>query len=147
MDQESKINVLGIYLGFMLILLGLLPLYVYVVGFGDELIRYIIYTGCSGGLGGTIYSIRGFYQAIIQNKFSLDFTWWYLFRPLISFVTGSFVYFFIIGGLLVISSSNNNSSESIMFYCSLSFLAGFSFSRFTDKLEEIATAIFSKKDK
>ena len=65
---------------------------------------------------------------------------------LISVIMGIFTYFFILGGLLVVSAGSPGESANLMLYGSIAFLAGFSFSRFTDKLEEIATALFSKKN-
>jgi len=146
MNDESKTNMIGLYLVFMLVIYGLIPLYMYFSNFYDHFITTIVYIGCSGGLGGTIYSIRGYYTNISSGTFTLNWGWWYLFRPLISVIMGIFTYFFILGGLLVVSAGSSGESGNLMLYCSIAFLAGFSFSRFTDKLEEIATALFSKKN-
>ena len=114
--------------------------------FESSLIKSLIYIGSSGGIGGTIYCIRGFYQNLGENIFNFNWTWWYIFRPLISVVIGVFIYFFIIGGLLSLGSvSEVNYSKSVMFYCAISFLAGFSFTQFADKLEELSSTLFSKK--
>jgi len=146
MNDESKTNMIGLYLVFMLFIYGLIPLYMYFSNFYDNFITSIVYIGCSGGLGGTIYSIRGYYQNLASGTFALNWGWWYLFRPLISVVMGIFTYFFILGGLLVVSTGSAGESGNLMLYGSIAFLAGFSFSRFADKLEEIATAVFSKKN-
>lgn len=146
MQTGLKINLIGIYLICFLLILVIFSMYTYFMKIGDPLIRALIYVGSSGGIGGTIYCIRGFYQAKASDEFDLKWTWWYFFRPFISIVVGVFVYFFIIGGLISIGSvSNVNYSKSVMFYCAISFLAGFSFTQFTDKLEELASTLFSKK--
>lgn len=146
MKTNTKINLLGIYLLFSLFVLIIVPLITYFWDIDNTLIKSLIYIGSSGGIGGTIYCIRGFYKNIVENNFKFKWTWWYIFRPLISTIIGIFVYFLIVGGLLSLGSvSEVNFSKSIMFYCAISFLAGFSFTQFTDKLEEIAATIFSKK--
>lgn len=146
MQSNTKINLIGIYLTFFLLILIATPLIVYFSNFKDPLIKSLIYIGSSGGLGGTIYCIRGFYQNLGENNFKFNWTWWYIFRPLISVVIGVVVYFIIVGGLLSLGSvSEVNYSKSVMFYCAVSFLAGFSFTQFADKLEDLSSTLFSKK--
>ncbi len=146
MKDNIKINLLGIYLLSFLLVLIIMPIIVYFSNFESSLIKSLIYIGSSGGIGGTIYCIRGFYQNLGENIFNFNWTWWYIFRPLISVVIGVFIYFFIIGGLLSLGSvSEVNYSKSVMFYCAISFLAGFSFTQFADKLEELSSTLFSKK--
>lgn len=100
----------------------------------------------SGGIGGTIYTIRGFYQNLGKGIFDLRWTWWYIYRPIVSLVIGVFVYFLIVGGLLSIGGvSEVNYSKGLMFYAAIAFLAGFSFTQFTNKLEELTSTIFSGK--
>ncbi|MFW6129474.1 MAG: hypothetical protein ACOC6P_04435 [Candidatus Aminicenantaceae bacterium] len=124
----------------------LVPIVVYFTHIKDPLIRSLIYIGCLGGIGGTIYCIRGFYQNLGQGNFNFAWTWWYLFRPFISVIVGIFVYFLIVGGLLSIGSANEiNYEKGVMLYCAIAFLAGFSFTQFADKLEELASTLFSKK--
>ena len=146
MQFSTKINLIGIYLLFFLLSLIIIPLITYFSDLEDSLIKSLIYIGSSGGIGGTIYSIRGFYQNLGKNNFELNWTWWYIFRPFISIVIGVFVYFLIVGGLLSLGSiSDVNYSKSVMFYCGISFLAGFSFTQFADKLEEVSSTLFAKK--
>ena len=116
--------------------------------YNDSLIRSLIYIGSAGGLGGTVYCIRGFYQNAGTGSFSFNWVPWYIFRPFISIVTGIIIYFLLIGGLLTIGSvSKTNTSSSIMFYCSISYLAGFSFTQFYDKIDELTSTLFSSKGK
>ena len=145
--KNIKINLVGVYLLTFLAILIAIPTYTYFSTVTDPLIRSLIYIGSSGGIGGTIYCIRGFYQNVGGNKFDLIWTWWYLFRPFISIVLGVFVYFFIVGGLLSLGSvSEVNYSKSVMFYCAVSFLAWFSFTQFANKLEELASTLFATKE-
>lgn len=147
MKQEIKIHLIGIYLLFFLIILITIPLITYFSSFGDTLIRSLIYIGASGGLGGTVYCIRGFYQNVGENNFKLKWGWWYIFRPFISIVIGIMVYFLIVGGLLSLGSiSEVNYSKSVIFYSGIAFLAGFSFTQFANKLEELANILFTKKE-
>lgn len=146
MQPNIKINLLGVYLLSFLFVLIIISIMTYFSNNEDTLIRSLIYIGSSGGMGGTIYCIRGFYQNLGEGNFNFNWTWWYLFRPLVSVVIGVFVYFFIVGGLLSLGSvSEINYSKSVMFYCAISFLAGFSFTQFANKLEELSSTLFSKK--
>jgi len=146
MRDSVKINLLGIFLFVTLLILIIIPVLTYFSNIKDPVIRVLIYIGSSGGIGGTIYCIRGFYQNLGEGTFKFNWTWWYLFRPLISVIVGIFVYFLIVGGLLSIGSAPEvNYSKGVMFYCAIAFLAGFSFTQFADKLEELAATLFSKK--
>jgi len=138
---------IGIYLLLMLVVLCGLPVIVYFSKIESEVMRTLFYVGASGGIGGTLYSIRGFYQNLGGETFKSNWIWWYIFRPLISITVGVFAYFLIVGGLLSISNNAEVTfSKGIMFYCALAFLAGFSFTRFAGKLDSISDTIFKKKD-
>ena len=143
-----KINLLGTYLSLILLFFILIGILTYTYKFSNKLIFSLIIIACSGGIGGTIYSIRGFYKNLGEGTFSFDnWVWWYIFRPIVSAVIGIFVYFLIIGGLLIIGNLTEvNYSKGLIFYSALAFLAGFSFTQFANKLEEIASTIFTKKE-
>lgn len=139
--------IIGVYLLFALIILCIVPVIIFYSTLEDALIKTVFYVGASGGIGGVIYSIRGFYQNIGAASFKPSWAWWYIFRPVISVVAGVFVYFLIVGGLMSISNSPDVTySKGVMFYCALAFLAGYSFTRFMEKVESISENIFSKKD-
>ena len=144
----NPVNIIGLYLLFAVFILVGLPIWVYVSDpFEKELLNILVYIACSGGIGGTIYCIRGFYQNLGGNNFETNWTWWYIFRPIISAIIGIFAYFMIIGGLMSISNSPDvNYSKSVMFYCAVSFLAGFSFDKFVEKIDLISDTLFSKKN-
>ena len=144
--MNLKINIFGIYLLLLLTLFVLMGITTYVYNPYDELISSLIIISLSGGIGGIIYSIRGFYQSLGEGVFDFKWTWWYIFRPVISSVIGVFVYFLIVGGLLSMGDvSEVNYSKGLMFYSAIAFLAGFSFTQFANKLEELASTIFAKK--
>ncbi len=145
--NRAKINLLGVYLLSILGLFIFLGVKFYLNQPEDKLILSLIIIACSGGIGGTLYAIRGFYQSLAKGIFNFDnWAWWYIFRPLMSAVIGVFVSFLIIGGILVIGSGGLNYSRGLMFYSAIAFLAGFSFTQFANKLEEIASTIFAKKE-
>ena len=146
MQASTKINLIGIYLLSFLFVLITITILTYFSRIESVLIKSLIYISSSGGLGGIIYCIRGFYQSLASKQFDFGWTWWYIFRPFISIVIGVFVYFLIVGGLLSLGSiSAVDYSRSVMFYCAISFLAGFSFTQFANKLEELASTVFVKK--
>lgn len=144
----KQINLIGIYLLISLLVLTGIPVWIYLTNSVEKkLLEILVYMACSGGIGGTIYCIRGFYQNLGGNNFQPNWTWWYIFRPVISSIIGVFSYFMIIGGLMSISNSPDiNYSKSVMFYCAVSFLAGFSFTKFADKIEQLSDTIFTKKE-
>lgn len=146
--NKIKINVLGIFLLLILILFILIGINFYLNQPENKLIFSLIIIACSGGIGGTLYSIRGFYQNIGEGNFNFNsWVWWYIFRPIMSAVIGVFVYFLIVGGLLSVGNvSEINYSKGLMFYSAVAFLAGFSFTQFANKLEELASTIFTKKE-
>ncbi len=147
-NSKLKINLLGIYLIIILLIFILIGVLAYISKLENKFIFSLIIIACSGGIGGTLYSIRGFYQNLGEGNFNFNnWVWWYLFRPVMSAVIGVFVYFLIIGGLLSIGNiSEFNYSKGLIFYSALAFLAGFSFTQFANKLEEIASTIFAKKE-
>lgn len=147
-EKEAKITFIGRYLLASLLVLMAAPIVAYYIDFWNEFIRTMIYLGSSGGIGGTVYCIRGFYYWRREGKFDVSFDWWYYFRPFISVVAGVYVYFFIVGGFLVTGlAADADYSRGVMFYCAVSFLAGFSFNEFIEKLTDISETIFSKKKK
>lgn len=138
----------GIYLLLSLIVLCAVPVIVYFMKMENNIVRTLVYVGASGGIGGAMYSMRGFYHNLGRGTFKGNWVWWYVFRPIISVVVGVFLYFLVVGGMLSISATSEVSfGKGVMFYCALAFLAGFSFNRFADKLDALSDTIFSKKDK
>lgn len=137
----------GIYLLIAILLFCLVPVFIFYSYIDNDLVRTLFYVGASGGIGGTVYSIRGFYQNTGGETFKPNWVWWYIFRPIISVVSGVFVYFLIVGGLMSISNNTDVTfSKGVMFYCAIAFLAGFSFTRFMGKVESISENVFSESE-
>ena len=90
--------------------------------------------------------VRGFYQNLGGGTFDSKWIWWYIFRPPISVIAGVFVYFLIVGGLLSVGTvSEINYSKSVMLYCAIAFVAGFTFTKFVEKIEQITSKLFEVK--
>lgn len=138
---------IGIYLLLFLLFLCVIPVVIFYSSIQEEIIKILFYVGASGGIGGSLNSIRGFYQHLGGQTFKSNWTWWYIFRPIISVIVGIFAYFLIVGGLLGLSNKSDAIfGKGIMFYCAISFLAGFSFSQFADKLNKLSERLFAKKN-
>ena len=71
MKQLKFEDKIGLYLLFFLIMLILIPILFYFSNFEDQNILQFIYISSCGGLGGTIYVIRGFYQHLAANDFKI----------------------------------------------------------------------------
>jgi hypothetical protein len=143
-----KVNLLGSYLLLVLLAFVFIIIKFYINQPEDKLVLSLIIIACSGGIGGTIYCIRGFYKNLARGDFHFDrWTWWYIFRPIMSAVIGVFAYLLIVGGLLTIGNfSEVDYSRGLTFYSAIAFLAGFAFTQFADKLNEIASTVFEKKE-
>lgn len=149
MKNTLKVNLIGVYLLIFLLLLIVIPIQAYRSLTLDPLLRSLVFVGSAGGLGGTIYCIRGYYKTRVSKPFDLNFTWWYIYRPFVSIVVGVFVYFLLVGGLLTISADSVqlDLAKTTMFYCVLSFLGGFSFTEFANGITELAATTFAKLGK
>jgi hypothetical protein len=145
--SKFSIGFAGTFLASWLIGLCLISFNVRNYLLEDSLFNAIAITFISGSFGGVIYCIRGFYKSLANKNFDSLWLWWYFFRPIMAGVIGVFSYFLIIGGLLSISSSASPEySRAILLFSSIAFLAGFSFTQFTKKMEDIANTAFSKKE-
>ena len=144
-DYNWKTISIGIWL--LILAIGLITLS-YFVWFTSnpniKQLRELINIGISGGLGGTVYCMRGFYQQLGKKEFDNIWFWWYIFRPVISIIVGTFSYFMISGGVLVLSTQADP-SKSFIFYSSISFIIGLTFSRFMDKVYQLAEVLFTPK--
>lgn len=146
-NHNTRANLIGTYLTSFLLIMIIVPVITYLSDYGDSFIRSLVYIGSSGGIGGTLYCIRGFYKHLAEGDFTLGFTWWYIFRPFISTVVGVFAYFLIVGGLLSMGLTlEGDPSRSVMFYCAVAFLAGFSLTRFAELADRLSSTLFQKKE-
>jgi hypothetical protein len=147
--SKLKINFIGIYLFLVLLLFVFIAIRSYLNQPEDKFIYFIITVFCSGGIGGVIYAVRGFYKTKIKGNFNYErWVWWYIFRPIIGAVTGVFVCFLILGGLLTIGNvSEVNYSKGLFFFAAISFLTGFAFTQVAGKIKETASTLFAKRGK
>lgn len=146
--KNRVIRTIGWFLLLLLFALVVTAVLTYLADTGDPLLDSMVYIACSGGIGGLLYSMRGFYKFLIIGKFDTRYRWWYIYRPFMSMVAGVYSFFLIKGGLFAVGVSGDISlTRSVMFYCSIAFLAGFSFSKFADKIYEISKVAFGKTEK
>ena len=129
-------NQTGILLLFFLISFVFIPVltYCYIT---DSLIRFLVYVSFSGALGALIYCIRGFYQHIAKNDFDDKWDWWYVFRPLIGFIAGIYAYFILCCLISMNTSQINLIPGDPRCFCGISFLSGFCFTQFVEKICKI----------
>jgi len=146
MKTNQITNVVGVYLFMWLLVLVAIPIIVFNSNINSSLLKSLVYVASAGGLGGVVYLVRSFYKHIFEGDFRTDVVWWYIFRPFLSVIIGVVSYLLLVGGLLSLGSvSNVNYEKAIMFYSGIAFLAGFSFTQFSNKLEELADTLFTKK--
>ena len=108
------------------------------------LLKTVLYVGVAGAMGGVFYGIRGFIYHNAEDDFQEKWKWWYIYQPVTGFVVGVFSYFLIVGGLLTLGAvSQADYSKGILLYCSIAFLAGFATKKFNEKLDELASTLFS----
>lgn len=116
----------------------------------DDLMQIMIYIACSGGLGSLAYSMFGYIDHLGKDDFDVNYTWWYIVRPFIGIIYGTFAFLFVAGGLMTLSGVSTDASlfltKTVMFYCALAFLAGYAEHSFSLQLKELAEALFKKED-
>ncbi len=148
---------ISIYTIICAILFSIIPIFTHIQPYLypnitiSPIIKTLIYVGCSGGLGGVLYSVLGFSKHYILGNFTLKYIWWYIYRPLTSVLLGIFVFCFVAGGLMGLSLQPNQAvpditagfaATTIMFYSALGFLVGYSSNHILLKLEDLADTIF-----
>ena len=115
-----------------------------------DLVKIILYLACAGGIGGATFSFYELVYHLGDGDFSLQFFWWFMIRPLIGAVYGTFVFFLVAGGLMTLSGANAPSlsnlftTQTAMFYLALAFLAGYAEEPVSLQLKAIAEALFKK---
>lgn len=139
----STKRIIGIYLMLCLFFFVSIPISLYLFRYLPRPLINLSYIACAGGLGGSIYCIRGMYKAIAEDTFDTKWVWWYLYRPFISAIMGVITYFLIVGGLLSLSANGKTDlNKGIMLYSGLGFLAGFYFSKIMEKLDGVSDKMF-----
>jgi hypothetical protein len=141
--QRAK-NIVGFYLLATLFVLIAIAAATYFEHINDVLLKTVLYVGVAGGLGGVFYGIRGFIYHTSEDDFDPKWRWWYLYHPVTGFVLGILAYFLVVGGLLTLGSvSQVDYTKGVLLYCAIGFLAGFSAKKFNEKLDELASTLFS----
>ncbi len=141
--QRAK-NIVGFYLLAALFVLIAIAAATYFEHINDVLLKTVLYVGVAGGLGGVFYGIRGFIYHTSEDDFDPKWRWWYLYHPVTGFVLGILAYFLVVGGLLTLGSvSQVDYTKGVLLYCAIGFLAGFSAKKFNEKLDELASNLFS----
>lgn len=111
----------------------LLPLWWYRIGL-------IAPCALIGGLGGTIYCLRGVYlNACVHKTWSETWFPWYFIRPFVSHLCGAISYLFLKAGLILLEARQTSGSTELGFLC-LAFIAGLNVDKFISKIEDIAQA-------
>ncbi len=107
-----------------------------------EPIRIGLACCCTGGVGGVLYCLRAVYvNRCVRNQWSAQWNWWYILRPLTSFICGGASYLFLKAGLLVLESKTEGGASEIGFYA-LAFIAGLNVDKFVVKIENVAHAVW-----
>jgi hypothetical protein len=107
-------------------------------------IRLLVYIASSGGLGATVYCIRGLYKHHSLGDYDTKYVYWFLFRPWIGTVLGVVAYLLICGGLLVFTSGSAAVKEppAKSLLVGVAFLAGFSANEFVMKINALTKTLF-----
>ncbi|MEN6611574.1 MAG: hypothetical protein ABFC24_12090 [Methanoregulaceae archaeon] len=140
------------------VILAAISIFVYYQSepFFPPIIKLLIWVTCSGGIGGFLYNAMGYnkYSRIGTTDASFKADQYfpeYIFRPITASFLGLFVFFLVAGGLMSLGTnitvqdiSGYTSLKTIMFYCALSFLAGWANNKVIKKMDDITTAIFAE---
>ena len=102
--------------------------------------RLWLFCTTAGGLGGSLYCLRGVYlNACVRKRWDPEWEPWYYIRPFASLVCGLISCLFLKAGLLVLEAGQKGDSSQLGFYA-LAFVAGLNVDRFVEKIENIAEA-------
>lgn len=97
---------------------------------------YILYAS-AGCMGGTLYAIRAFHQ-YYEQPLQTRFIYWYLMRPYMCGGTAMVLIILLDSGILLLQAN-----DSIPARIGLSFLAGFGYGKFMEKLTHLTEALFN----
>jgi hypothetical protein len=103
---------------------------------------YVLYA-TAGCMGGTLYALRAFHE-YFEQPLQTRFLYWYFMRPYICGGTAMVLIILLDSGILLLQAG-----ESIPARIGLSFLAGFGYGKFMEKLTHLTEALFNgngKKD-
>ncbi len=75
-QDELKDNFIAVYTTGLTLFFIVLAIFTYYQNY-DSIIKLLIYVGCSGALGGLVYSIVGYTNHHKQKNFKPEYFWWY----------------------------------------------------------------------
>jgi hypothetical protein len=110
----------------------------------------------AGGLGGSLYSVRGVVMHSSQNDFDISYNYWYFLTPLAGGISGVIVFFLLLGGALTLTAPGPQGQTlhdiadlALAPYIAFALLAGFASRPFMLKMKDLADSLFalSKQDK
>lgn len=109
--------------------------------------------GAAGGLGATLYALRGFYWAVgpqrgDDSRFRYDpsWTWWYIFRPILGSVLGLVGYVAVRVALSPVRVPAPADEQSILPFVAIAFISGFGLTRVLAWLDRRVRAVFGEGD-
>lgn len=107
--------------------------------------------GAAGGLGATLYALRGFYRAVGPQRdedprfrYDPSWTWWYIFRPLLGIVLGLLGYVAVRVALSPVRVPPPADEQSILSFVSIAFISGFGLTRVLAWLDRRVKAVFGE---
>ena len=105
--------------------------------------------GAAGGLGATLYALRGFYwsvgpQRAESRRFTYDpsWTWWYVLRPIAGSILGLIGYVAARVALSPVRVPGPLDEQSALPFIAISFAAGFGLTRVLAWLDRRVAALF-----
>jgi hypothetical protein len=143
---------LAIYFALLglLLILGVIAVGWGGLTFGSTEVRLAIIVALSGGLGALIQGTSSFVTYAGERKLYSNWGWWYVMRPVIGAGLAILFYFAFRGGLLLLSTSQDAlNAESINAFGvgAIGGLVGMFSKEATDKLKEVAEALFKKQER
>lgn len=113
-------------------------------------VRLAAIAALTGGLGALVQSMGSFITYAGERRLYTSWVWWYVMRPVVGSCLALVFYFAFRGGLLVISTSQDVlMPENINLFGvgAIAGLVGMFSKEATDKLKEVAEALFKKQER
>lgn len=93
----------------------------------------------AGGIGGTLYALRMYHK--YYESLTPRFAFWYVMRPFLTAGTAVMTIILFESGILLLQVN-----DSLYAKVGLSFLAGFGYGKFMEKITLMTEALFNGKD-
>lgn len=103
--------------------------------------RKYFYYASAGSMGGTLYAIRAFHQ-FYDRPLETRFIYWYFMRPYMCGGTAMVLIVLLDSGIILLQAN-----DSMPARIGLSFLAGFGYGKFMEKLTHLTEALFNGNGK